>query len=230
MSETKNVVIQQNNGIDYDVLKPLRSIDDKLFGYWWKRVGFSSELTERKDTTVSSESSSASNHVFVVTTYYSNTLFYSSSGSLTTSGMSAQTIQMWLNREVGSSNVEVIFDKTPSNYSGKYIYCNRNYFCATTDQKGQSKVPIYINGRGYWDSSGGGGYGVYYGSWYLTTSSSYRSLYWWTVNGKTDTVDYVYSSDRNKYPDSGIENNYGYNFLGVPFSNALLLSKSDIQV
>lgn len=133
MSETKNIVIQQNNGIDYDVLKPLRSIDDKLFGYWWKKVSFSSELTERKDTTVSSESSSASNHVFVVTTYYSNTLFYSSSGSLTTSGMSAQTIQMWLNREVGSSNVEVIFDKTPSNYSGKYIYCNRNYFCATTD-------------------------------------------------------------------------------------------------
>ena len=230
MSETKNIIIQHNNGIDYDILKPLRSINDKLFGYWWKRINFSSELTQRSNSTVYSDSSSSSNYVFTVTLYYSDTLFYSSSGSLTTSGMSSQTIQMYLNREPGSSDVTISFDKTPSKYAGNYIYCNRNFFCGTSDQEGQFKVPIYINGTGYWSADGGGGYGVYHGSWYLNSVNSYSSLYLWTVKGKIDTTDYVYSADRNKYPDNGIENNYGYTFLGVPFSNALLLSKSDIQV
>lgn len=36
MSETKNVVIQQNNGNDYNVLYPKGITDEKLFSYWWK--------------------------------------------------------------------------------------------------------------------------------------------------------------------------------------------------
>lgn len=33
-------------------------------------------------------------------------------------------------------------------------------------------------------------------------------------------VDYVYSSDRNAYPDSGTVDGYEYEYLGIPFDNA----------
>jgi len=38
MSETKNVVIQQNNGIDYNLLYPKTVSEKKLFSYWWEET------------------------------------------------------------------------------------------------------------------------------------------------------------------------------------------------
>lgn len=37
----------------------------------------------------------------------------------------------------------------------------------------------------------------------------------------TGEVDYVYSADRNAYPDSGESGGYEYQYIGVPFENAI---------
>lgn len=226
MSETKNIVIQQNNGTDYDILKPERSINDKLFGYWWKKVSFSPQLTTRSSNIV--YSTSQQSYSFTISFSYSDKLYFSASGSLTTSGMTSQSITMTVNREIRTTSTTISFNVTPSNYVGNYIYCNRSFFCRTTDQAGQNIIPIYLTGSAYWTEDGA--YGTNHGQWFLTSEFTYNPSYWWTISGKVDTTEYVYSSDRSKYPNGGIEDNCGYTFLGIPFSNALFLSKSDVQV
>lgn len=42
---------------------------------------------------------------------------------------------------------------------------------------------------------------------------------------KVDAAEYVLSDNRDTYPDSGIENGYEYQYLGIPFENAREASK-----
>ena len=44
---------------------------------------------------------------------------------------------------------------------------------------------------------------------------------------ETQLVGYVQSNNRNAYPDSGQQDGYKYTYLGVPLSNAALLTISD---
>ena len=44
---------------------------------------------------------------------------------------------------------------------------------------------------------------------------------------ETQFVGYVQSNNRNAYPDSGEQDGYNYTYLGVPLSNAALLTISD---
>ena len=53
-------------------------------------------------------------------------------------------------------------------------------------------------------------------------------LYWYVECGQvtaqqtsTPQTDYVYSTDRNAYPDSGTQGGYEYQYLGVPYDNAV---------
>lgn len=48
--------------------------------------------------------------------------------------------------------------------------------------------------------------------------------HWWKRQA-SGAVSYVYSSDRNAYPDSGISDGYEYKYLGIPFENAVSASR-----
>lgn len=63
-----------------------------------------------------------------------------------------------------------------------------------------------------------------------TTASNYYAAYT-TVYEVTydfiygETLEYVRSTDRNTYPDSGVSGGYDYEYLGIPFGNAVTAPK-----
>lgn len=77
------------------------------------------------------------------------------------------------------------------------------------------------------------------GVWYIDANASCKtnkvssSQYQCLVNSgahlltvvPNDTVDYVYSADRNAYPDSGVSGDYRYDYCGVPFENTVTAPK-----
>lgn len=50
-------------------------------------------------------------------------------------------------------------------------------------------------------------------------------LHWWRRRPKGAHWEYLQSSDRNAYPDSGTQDGYEYEYLGIPFDNAATGSK-----
>lgn len=58
------------------------------------------------------------------------------------------------------------------------------------------------------------------GSYYNIGMNAQLITYEW-IEG-TGNWEYVRSSDREAYPDSGIQNGYEYQFLGIPFENSVL--------
>lgn len=51
--------------------------------------------------------------------------------------------------------------------------------------------------------------------------------HWWERANSGDT-EFVQSSNRNAYPDSGVSGNYEYTYLGIPFDNAVTAPKIEI--
>ena len=51
--------------------------------------------------------------------------------------------------------------------------------------------------------------------------------YWWRRRKKPgeSTWEYLHSTDRNAYPDSGTQDGYEYEYLGIPFDNAVTAPK-----
>lgn len=49
--------------------------------------------------------------------------------------------------------------------------------------------------------------------------------YWWRKRQNGGAWSYLHSSDRAAYPDSGIVDGYEYEYLGVPFDNAVVAPK-----
>ena len=75
--------------------------------------------------------------------------------------------------------------------------------------------------------------GVYYaGPDASVNETNDGTLYWYVECGQvtaqqtsTPQTDYVYSTDRNAYPDSGTQGGYEYQYLGIPFDNAVTAPK-----
>lgn len=75
--------------------------------------------------------------------------------------------------------------------------------------------------------------GIYYATTSAGTSVTGGSPLYYNIDcgkvtaeksGETEVI-YLQSSDRNAYPDSGIQGDYEYQYLGVPFDNAVEASK-----
>ena len=63
----------------------------------------------------------------------------------------------------------------------------------------------------------------------LAYLGKYNQHWWkrrvWVDNGAYGEWNYVQSSERNAYPDSGVSNGYEYKYLGIPFDNAVTVPK-----
>lgn len=67
------------------------------------------------------------------------------------------------------------------------------------------------------DYSGDSDYGIYMSNGYTVTAKY--------VSNEAGSWQYVYSSNRNAYPDSGTQDGYEYEYLGIPFDNAVTTPK-----
>lgn len=67
------------------------------------------------------------------------------------------------------------------------------------------------------DYSGDSDYGIYMSNGYTVTAKY--------VSNEAGSWQYVYSSNRNAYPDSGTQDGYEYEYLGIPFDNAVTAPK-----
>lgn len=76
---------------------------------------------------------------------------------------------------------------------------------------------------------------IYYFADDATCSVSDKTLDWYfglrTVTAQkveSGYSDYIFSTDRDAYPDSGIQNGYEYQYLGIPFENAREVPKIEV--
>ena len=229
MSETKNVVIQQNNGTDYDILKPLRSIDDKLFGYWWKKqhyqlvktyLGQGWQIVWRNGSYSTSSTNRAS---WQLQANFGDSLEIAGNTLKLSHYLPVDVVSKRTVYSDGSSLTES--ENTPNNYNNlqKFWGVYREVYCYFTNQDGSGEqISFGSMGGSSFNSSG-----TSYWQEFVTTSTS---GYAFKLSMEVQGTSYVYSSNRNEYPDAGAVGSDYYTFLGIPFSNALFLSKSDIQV
>ena len=109
-----------------------------------------------------------------------------------------------------------------------------NYTELTGLYSGQAKDALdTVKGKFFRYGGGGSGINVNTAQIYLRGSAD---AYWSSglkaqgqkvigVAGSYVATDYVLSSDRGTYPDSGIVGNYEYEYLGIPFDNAVTAPK-----
>lgn len=119
-----------------------------------------------------------------------------------------------------SSNINVSDGSliSPVNITVSYTHptsvLNGKYFIMTTAPKGDTDLEgskIYFGQSSVGTKSSGG---IYYT--YITCQ---------LVSIETSEPEYVQSSDRSAYPDSGEQDGYEYQYLGIPFENAATAPK-----
>lgn len=224
MSETKNIVIQQNNGIDYNLLYPKTVSGEKLFSYWWEETKYGFQAKQAANTSVIATSGSVAQMVRTnVDCYY----YYGDDIKTERKKILLDNLKKYTGTYRMNSEGTIVYKSNNSiNFYGKYITGGENgYYFITTDKEGVSIVDSYLRYEGEVSSQFGriGGY--------IYPIQNYESYYRWQVAYQPyNNKNYVYSINRNAYPDNGEQDLAHYTFLGVPFSNALFLSKSDIQV
>ena len=137
---------------------------------------------------------------------------------------------------IGTTSVQVVAEGGMSGVDT--VYCSGTISISSTGiitldnpvscGPGTGNEPTVLRGK-YFTTTRSGMSGVFYAA---TDAEAYVSggspLYWNVECGQVTAqqtsepyVDYVHSSDRDAYPDSGESGNYTYQFLGVPFDNAV---------
>ena len=136
---------------------------------------------------------------------------------------------------IGTTSVQVVAEGGMSGVDT--VYCSGTISISSTGiitldnpvscGPGTGNEPTVLRGK-YFTTTRSGMSGVFYAA---TDAEAYVSggspLYWnvecgqVTAQQTSEPVDYVHSSDRDAYPDSGESGNYTYQFLGVPFDNAV---------
>ena len=185
------------------------SVLNGLYRYWWKRKSVSSHYEIEETNDITEDSSFPTEDLYATASAYDGTEFdiqYSDEVYVDETGKlqlrSPSTVK--LSYSVGYAQFQSVIP-------GKY-------FKPQTDETSNLPNPKYE--VLYAVSSGKA----------MSTVWSARNAYvvWWSkirgVSSKyvesTGEWEYVYSSDRNAYPDSGEQNGYEYQFLGIPFENA----------
>ena len=225
MSETKKIVIQQNNGTDYDKLYPqvdaysksetLTNNTSQMFRinngtpedvmqylgkyaqYWWK-VTKPSHYHQIK--TKSSGVWVAITVVQTIDIYYGDTV--------TNSGENTQIV----NQLVRGSRWDN-FNTQCADIKGKYWQVKKSSGITSNGDviyvPSNASLSVTTTGGDNWN-------------WIISEFEIITYKYM-----EAQFVNYVQSNNRNAYPDSGEQDGYDYTYLGVPLANAALLKISD---
>lgn len=182
-----------NTGVPNDVFDFL----GRFNLYWWRRrintaqSGWFEKRVLGTESYVINSASTGSN---------SNAVQYSKSISIDSSGevslVSPKSVSVSWRNAASMNN---------SYFKGSYIKGTSPYDTTIIYIPSYSSISAVISGDEYivrYDS------GAYY-----NVSAEYKT------SGTIGEWEYIYSADRSAYPDSGITNNYEYEYIGVPYEN-----------
>lgn len=108
--------------------------------------------------------------------------------------------------------ITLVSPKTLSAWGALDLYVLRNKYCIPTDGNTPRNAVVYLNSNVIIDK---------YSSTIVIRNYSEVT----SELGPSDNAEYVQSSDRSAYPDSGEQDGYEYQYLGVPFENAVSAPK-----
>lgn len=119
--------------------------------------------------------------------------------------------------------IELVNPITPQNYQefNSHTYCKstgKGISITVGDTTTYNETDIFYCPPGTQSNSGTG----------FVRYDADRSVFKLVVESYEVNVgdsEFVYSSDRNAYPDSGISNGFEYTYLGIPFDNAVTAPK-----
>ena len=177
----------------------------KYAQHWWRRrsknLVYAEVLTPISNTEYANSLglSVYSSAVVPGTIQYASSIQFNSEGKATLNNPSNKTVSVSYGQNLGSEL---------DDFKGKYILgCIKGHNTVTQDI-----FKVAENAEAY--SWSGGGYTIFL----------FKQDYAYLVSSKQKYVygewEYVQSSDRHTYPDSGEQNGYEYQYLGIPFDNA----------
>lgn len=182
--------------------------------HWWRRrtknVAYDEVLTPVVDTEYGDSLGLRvySSSVVPGTIQYSSSIQFNSEGKATLNNPSNKTVSVSYAQKLGTEL---------DDFKGKYISG-----CLKISTVTQDIFKIAENAEAY-DWSGGG-----------TTLFMFKQEYAYLVSSKQKYVygdwEYVQSSSRSAYPDSGEKDGYEYQYLGVPFDNAVNSGIPGVQI
>lgn len=152
---------------------------------------------------------------------------------------------------ISDSNVQITVAGQNDDEGNKFIYITYNNSIVISSSgivslaagSGTKRFSSYFSDSDYFPKSLSelkGKYASIQGSIYYfaddaTYSVSDKTLDWYfglrTVTAQkveSGYSDYIFSTDRDAYPDSGIQNGYEYHYLGIPFENAREVPKIEV--
>lgn len=172
--------------------------------YWWRRRSINTGWYQ-VDTAATNRLLKDDIHDTVVYTYGDSISVSQTNGTITINSTSSMTLRR---STVTVDKLAVLkgkYFKTDVNQqfssSNIHIVAGDIYF-----------VPADASITKSYDSGSGSTY--YYTSELTHVTTEYR--------GTIGDWEYLQSSDRNAYPDSGVHDGYEYNYLGIPFDNAVI--------
>ena len=165
--------------------------------YWWRRRALGHYVLQ--ETSISAPRPIYVNSGSVVTyTYGSSVTINQTDRTVTINNPQTLTTQRTPNASV--------FDPL----IGSYYICDKTMRHPNTGQEIMLANTLYFIPDGTTITNNGEGY-------YLATAAMKIS----TEKSAPGDWQYVHSSNRNAYPDSGTQDGYEYEYLGVPFDNAV---------
>lgn len=175
----------------------------KYAQYWWKRRVIDTIQKAQFDQTVDSASNNTTYYIVKnnggdATVNISDNVIVDSSGNIKLENPVAKKFS------ITSSDRDVL--------KGKYVETVN-----TIDAEYKSKIYYVPQNTEYMDTQ-------FYGDYYVLYSSTIVTLKVVSVSAPGEWK-YVQSSNRSAYPDSGEQDGYEYQYLGVPFENAVGASK-----
>ena len=138
------------------------------------------------------------------TIQYASSIQFNSEGKATLNNPSNKTVSVSYGQNLGSEL---------DDFKGKYISgCIKGYNTVTQDI-----FKVAENAEAYSWSGGGGTIFLFKQDYAYLVSSKQKYVY--------GDWEYVQSSSRSAYPDSGEQDGYEYQYLGIPFDNAVAAPK-----
>lgn len=215
MSQNFNITMKQYNGTDYDVLYPA-TVDGQ--------VDLSSEVLNKFSANITEQNlQGVLDYLGDYGMYWWRQIIPGTpevevtstvSGPLIVSTSSSYNLQYADSITVNSQGVVSLV--SPSSTTINYN---------TSD----STIQNIISDK-YWRSTSNNNLPISYGFYayesYRSNGYGYKALrgYQLFIN-KNETINYVQSSNRNAYPDSGTQDGYTYMFMGTPLNNAVYAPK-----
>lgn len=206
------------NAVPDDVLAEL----GKYKQYWWRRRTPSKTQYVEKQNNVTSENENSGIQPYGTTVWVSNTIHFNptTGGDITLVNPEGVVLDSWDSVSTGVIQVSKITNKAPCYLKVRNIASDTTYYLPTG-----STATSWSSGNGTMQVR----YQSSVQSVYFGRSSSVPVIAKVVTNelGNIPESDweYLHSSTRSAYPDGGTSGGYEYEYLGIPFDNAVTAPK-----